>query len=239
MRSPCDVANVLDAVVGNGRILRRPPSMGVSPAEVAALRRSGSDTASMYTSAEVSVERCGAMTAAAAGPVTAHSMPAAVQLLPTASSPPSTSRQSTPRSREGPAGLASAWVRYALRRRSESAICRAELRPRAEEALSNPAAVRICSARVHAPDERPVTAAVSLTVGVVPTSTASATARTAGVQRASSANGFARSPARETTIAPRRISAAPDSSTQPTPRSESRSRAPGERDRETTMPGRA
>ncbi len=118
------------------------------------------------------------------------------------------------------------------------AMRRAEPRPRLAPATSNPRSVSVRRALVQLPVERPVASTVAATVPEVPQSSASATARTARVQRGGFSTGGWGRPVRDTMTEPTAISAAPVSSTQPTPAPASASRAPADMSRATTTSGR-
>lgn len=175
---------------------------------------------------------------AAKEPVAAHKIPVLDQWLPVRLNPATRSRHVTPTVIAGTGAIAAAAVAYSSSNRSESGTERPELRPRRANAPKSPRSPRDRSALAAPPVDNPVVSRTALTVAVPPHSNASATASTAGVQRGGLGGACTGRPLLETIKDLNAISAAPVSSTQPTPSAESVSRAPGDMRRATTTSGR-
>ena len=114
---------------------------------------------------------------------------------------------------------------------------RADPRPLAASAWRSPNVVSVARAFVAEPADRPVRRSTSATVGRVPRISASAVPITDGVQRAGRPTFGSSRPVREMSRPGSAISAAPDSSIQPTRASAAAERAPGDIRRATRTSG--
>ena len=162
-----------------------------------------------------------------------------IHCRPVSVKPANGSRQVTPTVSEIGGIDAAAAAAYASSNRSGSTIRRAAFGPRRALACNKPRSVRVRSALVALPADSAVVSCMSPTVPRAPQSNASAMANTAGVQRDGLRADLRARPSLDMMKEPRAISAAPVSSTQPTPAAESTSRAANDMSRATTTSGRS